>query len=344
MPDGRPVEGSLYIYAPNKVAPIFFAIAFAVSTTGHFWQCYHYKCFKLMGLHLLCGLMFTAGFALREYGTFNYLFEGNNLNYYIATISLIYMAPSLAFRPLLELANYHILGRILYYVPYFAPLHPGRVLTTFGMLSCIVEVMNAIGISYSVNKSLSEDVNKVGEILVKASLLVQIVVIALFCLLAGIFHQRCARARVSSRSVSAPLLTLYASQFLILARCIYRTIEHFDTSKALASQDVDLATISPLLRYEWFFYVFEATFMLINSAMWNWWHPRRYLPESYNTYLAQDGITELEGPGWKDDRPVWLTLIDPFGFVNWSGKKEKPFWETNGYFAVKGHDPQKSNV
>lgn len=35
----QPVLGSLYVYAPNHVAPIFFAVAFACSAVGHFWQC-----------------------------------------------------------------------------------------------------------------------------------------------------------------------------------------------------------------------------------------------------------------------------------------------------------------
>lgn len=39
MAEGEPVLGSLYVYAPNQVAPILFAIAFACSAVGHFWQC-----------------------------------------------------------------------------------------------------------------------------------------------------------------------------------------------------------------------------------------------------------------------------------------------------------------
>lgn len=37
--------------------------------------------------------MFTVGFALREYGAFNYLYTTANLNIYIASTCLIYMAP-----------------------------------------------------------------------------------------------------------------------------------------------------------------------------------------------------------------------------------------------------------
>lgn len=39
MEDGKVILGSLYIYAPNKGAPIFFTIAYAASAVGHIWQC-----------------------------------------------------------------------------------------------------------------------------------------------------------------------------------------------------------------------------------------------------------------------------------------------------------------
>jgi hypothetical protein len=34
-----PVDGSFYFYAPNKGAPIFFLIAFALSGSFHIYQC-----------------------------------------------------------------------------------------------------------------------------------------------------------------------------------------------------------------------------------------------------------------------------------------------------------------
>lgn len=30
---------SLYVYAPNKVLPIVFAILYGISAAGHIWQC-----------------------------------------------------------------------------------------------------------------------------------------------------------------------------------------------------------------------------------------------------------------------------------------------------------------
>ena len=39
MTDGNQVEGSLFLYAPNKGAAIFFTVAFAVTAAVHLWQC-----------------------------------------------------------------------------------------------------------------------------------------------------------------------------------------------------------------------------------------------------------------------------------------------------------------
>jgi magnesium-transporting ATPase (P-type) len=231
---------------------------------------------------------------------------------------------------LAELANYHIIGRILYYVPYFAPIHPGRTLTTFGLLSGIVEALNGIGVAWTANLAVKRSMRDVGQALLKASLLLQIVVIALFIVLAVVFHRRCARTAAHGSRVQAPLLTLYISTALILTRCIFRTVEYFSISSSYS----DLSKVSPILRYEWFFYVFEASLMLANSVLWNVRHPRRYLPEKYNTYLTQDGITELEGSGWKDNRPFLVTAVDPFGLFTKDDPKEKPFWETDGSARV----------
>lgn len=329
--DGKPVEGSLYFYAPNKPAPTIFAIYFFIAAIAHVWQCFKYRCWRITALHPLCAFMFTAGFALRAYDAWNF----DNIDTYIASTLLIYCAP-----PLLELANYHVLGRILYYVPYFAPLHPGRTLTTFGFLSAIVEVMNALGVSYLLTPALGESKQRLGHALMKASLICQLGVFSMFCVIAGFFHRRCLRAGILSRKVRGPLWTMYISMTFILVRTIYRIVEHFGASQIPANPpaDWDPMSLSPIVRYEWFFWVFEASLMLLNTLLWNYRHPRRYLPEDYHVYLAQDGQTELKGPGWKDEMPWFMTFIDPCGLttaVTGGGrKKEKPFWETNGFEHV----------
>ncbi|KAG7434110.1 Lipid-translocating exporter-like protein RTA1 [Fusarium oxysporum f. sp. raphani] len=233
--------------------------------------------------------------------------------------------------PLLELQNYRILGRILYYVPYNSPIHPGRVLTTFGFISGIVEALNGWGASYSANQSLTDSEIEIGHALIKTSLLLQIVVAMLFITLAVTFHRRCVVAGITNERLYKPLWTLYTSMTLILVRTIYRIVEYFSVAELRYGPGFDPATISPIVRYEWFFYVFEAALMLCNLVMFNIRHPRRYLPKNNKIYLSTDGVTEIEGPGYKDPRNLWQTLIDPFdiqGLVTGRGRETDKFWET----------------
>ena len=87
--DGRYVEGSVWFYAPNKGAPVFFAVAFMASGLVHVWQAVRYKCWRLTGLYVFCSALFTAGFIAREIGAFHY----DNLIVYIVSICLVYAAP-----------------------------------------------------------------------------------------------------------------------------------------------------------------------------------------------------------------------------------------------------------
>ncbi|KAK4243506.1 hypothetical protein C7999DRAFT_36168 [Corynascus novoguineensis] len=296
---GEPILWSLYVYAPNKGAPIFFAIAYGISAIFHIWQCTRYKAWKLMWLHSLCAVLFTAGYALREWGAYNYLYSRTDktpLIGYIVSQVLIYVCP-----PLLELSNYHVLGRIFYYVPYCAPMPPNRVLATFGGLMAAVEALNAVGVSLVANPS--GDSQSLGKSLTIAAISIQVVVIVIFIALAALFHVRFARARLGSRAVKTTLLVLYASMALIFVRCIYRLVEHTGETEVDLNDIETLRRLSPLLRFEVYFYVFEATLMLLNSCLWNAWHPGRFLPRDYHVYLAEDG-SEIEGEKMEDSRPL----------------------------------------
>lgn len=52
-----------------------------------------YKCFNLTWLHPFCAVLFTVGYALREYGAFNYLFGYKNLAIFIVSQVFIYICP-----------------------------------------------------------------------------------------------------------------------------------------------------------------------------------------------------------------------------------------------------------
>jgi hypothetical protein len=301
MAAGDPVLYSLYVYVPNKWAPIFFTTIYGISAAFHIWQCYRYKAFKLVGLHAVCGVMFTVGYALRAYGSHHYMYDSDSkvpLMVFIMTQVFVYCCP-----PLLELANYHVLGRVFYYVPYCTPFPPNKVLATFGGIMILIETLNALGVSLSANPSSSHTTQTMGEYMSIVAIALQIVVILIFSYLAGTFHQRCIKANIHARNVKSVLLTLYGSMFLIFARCIYRLVEHTGNTDVDIDNLEALRELSPILRYEAFFYIFEATLMFINSVLWNVWHPGRLLPRDYHVYLGRDGI-EVVGEEDTDERAL----------------------------------------
>lgn len=208
--------------------------------------------------------------------------------------------------PLLELANYHILGRIFHYVPHLTPLPPGKVMPIFGGLMAVVEALNALGVALQANPT--GDQQELGKILILAALALQLCVIVTFVGIAGIFHWRCKQAKIHRRSLPTLLVTLYISMLLILIRCIYRLVEHVGNTEVDLDDFETLRALSPLLRHEWFFIVFEACLMLINSVLWNVFNPGRYLPQDRAVHLASDGMTETKANVISDNRPIYVQI------------------------------------
>ena len=68
--------------------------------------------------------------------------------------------------------------------------------------------------------------------------------------------------------------------------------------------------------------------MITNSVMLNFRHPASYLPKSNKIYLAEDGVTEIEGPGFADKRNFFVTILDPFDVVGLiKGRDKQKYWE-----------------
>lgn len=223
-----------------------------------------------------------------------------------------------------------MLGRLFHFVPYFAPMHPNRVFATFVSLTVVTELLTVVGIAYLVNTSVRDTFVSMGDSLTKASLAAQIIIIFFLLILTGIFHHCCRSGRISSTSVIRPLVALYTSMALLLARTIFRLVEISNTPLRTVESGVPVP-LSPVVRDEWFVYVFDAGLMLANALMWNAFHPRRFLPGDPAVYLAQDGMTRVKGPGWKDTRSFIETFFDPFAALGNGGGHQRMFWQNNGY-------------
>lgn len=78
---------------------------------------------------------------------------------------------------------------------------------------------------------------------------------------------------------------------MILIRSVFRLVEYSGDDALDIYNYPALEKLTPLRRYEWYFWVFEASPMLVSSIVWNVWHPRRYLPENPCLHLDRDGTT-----------------------------------------------------
>jgi hypothetical protein len=197
--------------------------------------------------------------------------------------------------------------------------------------------LTANGAQRAVNSSSTPSEIAAGKALLKAALIAQLFVLTLFVAVAGRFHYNCSKAGMlatasdNRRRILAVLVTLYISSTLIGTRTIYRTVEYFATAAIPAPQTgeaYNVNSISPIIRYEWFFYVFEVTLMFSNTMMLNFRHPGKYLPRTITTYLGEDGV-EREGCKFKDTRSVMVQILDPFdiwGLIKGNDKKDR-WWE-----------------
>lgn len=177
----------------------------------------------------------------------------------------------------------------------------------------LVELLNSLGISLSANSSSSAFQQKLGGNLTIAALVIQLAIILIFIYLAAHFQRRCTRAGLLKRNVKTILRTLYLSMMLILARCIFRLVEHTGNTHIDITNLEEMRKLSPLLRYEVYFFIFEATLMLLNSVLWSLWHPGRFLPRRTHVYLSLDGA-EVEDQEDKDDRSLWMMVVHTVSF------------------------------
>lgn len=205
------------------------------------------------------------------------------------------------------------------------------MITTFVGLDAIVEILTANGAAKAADFSNPPAEIAAGRALIRASLVLQIVVFALFLGLVVMFHKRLVQAKIMTAKLRAILILLYISSSLIVVRSIYRCVEAW------------LGITGYLHKNEAWFYVFDAGLMLINGIMLNIWHPARYLPSNNKVYLAKDSVTELQGPGWVDKRPLLVTLLDPFdltGLIKGTDKTNK-FWEDEEETSIEAAKPSK---
>ncbi|TAQ84347.1 hypothetical protein B7494_g7326 [Chlorociboria aeruginascens] len=111
------MTSSAYAYTPSHVLPIIFASLIGISLLLHIWQNFRYHFWRVTFFMVWGGAVFTFGWIMRCLSSY----DPENVYLYIAQTVLILAGP-----PIYSAAEYHVLGRLMHYLPMHAPLNPNR--------------------------------------------------------------------------------------------------------------------------------------------------------------------------------------------------------------------------
>ncbi len=275
----------------------------------------HYKFWRINFFLVWGGAVFMAGWVLRAISSQDL----ENVPTFIAQTVLILAGP-----PIYAAAEYNILGRLMHYLPMYAPLNPSRVVYLFVYMGAAVEGLTAAGASLMASGSIGTSTYLTSGVLISVALVLQGVVECLFLSMVAVLHNRCVRGRMLAPNVRLLCIMLYGTSGLVLLRCIFRAVQAFSMYTGSRRQYY----CGTSTRDEWYLYAFEAAPMALYTYWLNIIHPGRYLLIEHKRYLDPDGKTERMGPGWIDDRSKALTFIDLFDVKSaFHGRSESTrFW------------------
>lgn len=284
-------------------------------------------------------IVWLAGIIIRTVSVFN----PSSVALFIAQYVLIFTGP-----PLYAASEYFILGRLLEYLPYHAPLHPGRVMTSFLLLNAAVEGLAASGAASSSSADPNSEGHAAAMLRIKVALILQEVLEVFFFGLVVLVEYRCRRARQFPHNVRVVCRILYVTSLMMTLRCVVRTVEGFEATKCDPYAPDFKGYCGPVQQYEWFLWVFEIANITVIIALLVIFHPGRYLPSDTKQYLdPADSTTERLGPGYSavDKRPFLITILDPFDMgriFTGKGAIVDTYWERENPVAEQSFAAKKN--
>ncbi|KAL2369817.1 Lipid-translocating exporter-like protein rta1 [Blastomyces gilchristii] len=302
-----PAHADLYHYSPNKGVAIFFTAAYAFSAALHELQ-YRTSKPQKFTIPLTLGAIFSAiGFLQRSLLASD---KGNVKSLYtISTMFILGAGPTYAG------ADYFICGRLFSFVPSAAPMSPIRVVRTFIVFDVLAEVCVWAGAGLLAGADTDTAARfKVGLNLVRVAMIIQVTLFAVFVAVLTLFHVRVREVRAkwsvtsdggTGRRFMTVVYSLYTSSVFIIIRSAYHIAETF------VPEGHSFRTA------EHPFLICEALVMLLNTAMFNIFHPGHILPIDSRVYVGRDGQERaneaIEG-AFNDSRPLLQKILDPLDF------------------------------
>lgn len=294
VPGVEPTKGGLYLwrYVPNVGAAVLFLILFMGSFLYISWKIWRTRALFCLVFAVGCFSQFIFGscklaaffcLTLHAVEMVGYGVRAGAHNNTGKLMSFVVQNFFLLVAPVLFAASiYMILGRIITSVrgDKYSAVKPSKITLTFvggDVLSFLVQGGGA-GLSVVQKPGLAQWAERI----VVIGLLIQIIMFALFCLLAVVFHRRMRRAPTAQSyaakfSWEACLYMLYAVSVLIMARSIFRVVEYCQGQTGYA------------LSHEWTLYVFDSVPMFAVTVIFGW----RFPGNVNDKYLGQPECLDM---------------------------------------------------
>ncbi|EGX46897.1 hypothetical protein AOL_s00097g323 [Orbilia oligospora ATCC 24927] len=276
MVELKPVEGDVYLwkYLPSIPAAALFLVLFAVATGVLCWRLIRTRTWFCIPF-AIGGILQVGGYGVRIYCHWH----TDEIPAFAVQSSFIILAPVFY-----AASIYMVLRRLICSIKgeRFS-IVPAKWLTWIFVAGDVIALSiqgNAVGLTFK------ESTQKIGEWIITAGLIVQILIFGFFIIVCSIFHARMNKD-VSENPRSGPHLTipwraglkmLYACSALIMVRSVFRVIEYV------------MGVDAYLLANEWPWYIFDAVLMLATQVIFVVWFPDQFRPEEI--VLKSEGDSE----------------------------------------------------
>ncbi|RFU35431.1 hypothetical protein B7463_g905, partial [Scytalidium lignicola] len=255
---------SFYLYDPSSAAAGIFITLFLLSTLCHAYQLFSKRTWYFIPF-LIGGAFETVGYIGRMLSSKQTPGEWT-LGPYIIQSLLILLAPAL-----FAASIYMILGRIILLTDGEShSLVRSRWLTKVFVTGDVLSFLVQSGGGGMLAQAKKASTISLGQNMITAGLVVQVLFFGFFIVVSGVFHYRIALYPTArSASIELPwqkyLFVLYAAGVFIMIRSVFRIVEYVQGNDGY------------LLEHEAFIYVFDATLMFFTMLLFNILHPSRII-------------------------------------------------------------------
>ncbi|KAG4443364.1 hypothetical protein IFR05_001153 [Cadophora sp. M221] len=264
-------------YEPSLAAAVIFTLFFAGLTIWHLLRLFRTRTWFCIPL-VIGGLFEVIGFGARAVGNK----KPDILIPYIIQALLILLAPIL-----FAASVYMILGRLIRATKAESySLIPVKWLTKIFVGGDVLCFLIQAGGGAVLSGADTKSARNLGQNLILAGLIIQIVVFCVFLMVAMVFDRRVRRKPTGSTpdsgiSLSRFMIMLYGVSGLITFRNLFRVIEYAMGSDAY------------LLQNEWPIYAFDGTPMIAVLAICSLWYVGKMEPRAASVQLEEQSIRRI---------------------------------------------------